>query len=252
MSCLPVQIKICNFVKVTQVSFQMSDHVFTYRYPHPAVTADCVVFGFDGFRLRVLLVERGFEPYKGCWAFPGGFMNIDETAEQCAARELQEETGLSDAYLEQFRTFTTVSRDPRERVITIAFLALVNIVEVHAGDDALKAEWFDIDKLPELAFDHNEILQCAKETLRQRIYFEPIGFELLPDKFSMSQLQRLYEAILGVKFDRRNFSKKMLHLGILQPFATDGKIQSKRETMTYGFNKECYEKLKQSGFRFEF
>lgn len=230
----------------------MSEQVFTYHYPHPAVTADCVVFGFDGSQLQLLLIERGNEPYKGCWAFPGGFMNIDETAEQCAVRELYEETGLRIKDIEQFHTYTSVDRDPRERVITVAFWAIAHVEAVSGGDDAAKAEWFPVDKIPNMAFDHAEILSCALENLKQRVYFEPVVFELLPYEFTMSQLQKLYEAILGVRFDRRNFAKKMLHFGILQPITRGEISESKRETTMYSFNKNSYQTLKQRGFRLEF
>lgn len=188
---------------------------YTYKYPHPALTADCVVFGFDGKDLKILLIERGNEPCKGCWAFPGGFMNIDETIEQCARRELEEETGLKLAKIEQFHTFSDVNRDPRERVVTVAFFALVKQAEVKGSDDAARAQWFPIKDIPRLAFDHDYILRLAQRTLKERIHFEPIGFELMDQEFSMPDLQRLYEAILEVKFDRRNFEKKMMQLGIL-------------------------------------
>ena len=145
----------------------METQTFTYKYPHPAVTTDCVVFGFDGPQLNVLLIERGGEPFKGCWAFPGGFMNIDETAEQGAMRELYEETGLELQDLKQFGTFTAVNRDPRERVITIAFYALTKKSDVQGGDDAAKAQWFPVDKVPKLAFDHEYILQKAIEQLKK-------------------------------------------------------------------------------------
>ena len=152
----------------------METETYTYRYPHPAVTTDCVVFGLDGKQLNVLLIERGNEPYKGCWAFPGGFMNIDETAEQGAARELMEETGLELSNLKQFGTFTAVDRDPRERVITIAYYALIDITDVKGGDDAAKAQWFPLDKIPPLAFDHELILNKAIEQLKKDFIFPNI------------------------------------------------------------------------------
>lgn len=125
---------------------------YSYKYPHPSVTTDCVIFGFDGVKLKVLLVERGMAPYKGRWAFPGGFLNMDESAEEGALRELKEETGLEGAYIRQFHTFSAPQRDPRERVITIAYYALVKMQEVKGGDDASDARWFALDEVPPLAF----------------------------------------------------------------------------------------------------
>ena len=153
----------------------MEEGKYCYKYPHPAVTTDCVVFGLEGKRLNILLIERGNEPYKGCWAFPGGFMNIDETAEEGARRELFEETGLKLEELKQFGTFTAVNRDPRERVITIAFYAVVRKSDVQGGDDASKAQWFPIEDIPPLAFDHDDILRKAIEQLKKDIHIEPIG-----------------------------------------------------------------------------
>ena len=188
---------------------------YTYDYPRPAVATDCVVFGFDGRDLKVLLIERGLEPYKGMWAFPGGFLRMDESAEQGASRELEEETGLQLSLLKQLKAYTSVNRDPRDRVISIVFYALVRPSEVHGDDDAAQAKWFNINEVPQLAFDHDYILREAMNQLKKDIHFEPIGFELLDKTFTMPQLQRLYEAILGISFDRRNFQKKMLQLGIL-------------------------------------
>lgn len=142
---------------------------YRYRYPHPAVTADCIIFGTDGDTVRILLIRRGAEPFKGKWAFPGGFMKIDETAEECAIRELEEETGLKEAEIEQLHTFTAVDRDPRERVITVAYMAIVDLAEVKGGDDAAEARWFLLNEIPELAFDHREILEMALAKLKERI-----------------------------------------------------------------------------------
>ncbi|MBQ5898895.1 MAG: NUDIX hydrolase [Alistipes sp.] len=230
----------------------MSELNYCYKYPHPAVTTDCVIFGFDGVSIKVLLVERGIEPYKGMWAFPGGFMKMDETAEECARRELEEETGLKSASVEQFHTFTSVNRDPRERVITVAHYALVRLSEVKGGDDAASAKWFSHDEIPSLAFDHDHILRLALKVLKERICFEPIGFELLPEVFTMTELQNLYEAILEVKFDRRNFYNKMLKLGILVEAEPRPKSAPSRIPTKYRFNAEKYAELKQKGFRLEF
>lgn len=225
---------------------------YTYDYPRPAVTTDCVIFGYDGKELKVLLIERGIEPFKGCWAFPGGFLNMDEDALAGARRELKEETGLEDAFIEQFHTFSEPGRDPRGRVITIAHYALVKIQEVEGGDDAAQARWFSIDEVPPLAFDHDRILRMAMSRLKERIHFEPVGFELLPDVFTMPQLQNLYESILEVHFDRRNFASKMLKLGILEDTGDRPAGASSRIPVSYRFNKEKYNELKAKGFRLEF
>lgn len=231
----------------------MEEKKYTYDYPHPAVTTDCVIFGYDSKEgLSVLLVQRGGEPYKGCWAFPGGFMRIDENAETGARRELKEETSLDTAYIEQFGCFTDVDRDPRERVITIAFLALVRKTEVKGGDDAADARWFPISSVPALAFDHDRILRVALRRLKENMHFKPVGFELLPEVFTMPQLQNLYEAILEVNFDRRNFASKMLKLGILQEACERPEGTATRIPVQYSFNQEKYNEMKSKGFRLEF
>lgn len=225
---------------------------YTYEYPHPSVTADCVIFGFDGVGIKVLLIERGLEPFKGKWALPGGFMMIDETAEDCAKRELEEETGLKNISVEQFYTFSDVNRDPRDRVITVAHYALVKLADVKGGDDAASAHWFSMNEIPSLAFDHDRILRMAINRLKERICFEPIGFELLPTVFTMTELQNLYEAILEVKFDRRNFYNKMLKLGILAEAEPRPASASRRVPCKYRFNADKYAELKRKGFRLEF
>lgn len=233
-------------------AFSMEEKLYSYKYPHPAVTADCVIFGFDGVNISVLLIERGIDPFKGAWALPGGFMNIDESIEECARRELEEETGLSDVPVEQFYTFSAVGRDPRERVITVAHYALVRMTDVKGGDDATSAAWFPCSALPPLAFDHDAILKKALSSLRERICFEPVGFDLLPEVFSMSELQNMYEAILGIKFDRRNFYNKMMRIGILDEAGERPSGTASRIPCKYRFNPGKYAELKKSGFRLEF
>lgn len=228
------------------------DMTYCYKYPHPSVTTDCVIFGFDGTKLKVLLVKRALEPFQGRWAFPGGFMKMDESAEEGALRELQEETGLQGAYIRQFHTFTAPNRDPRERVITIAYYALVRMQEVKGGDDAAEARWFASDDIPQLAFDHDQILRKATKALRQQIHFEPVGFELLPEEFTIKELQNLYEAILDVRFDRRNFYNKMKRLEMLEQTNETVNPSNKKEAFLFRFNKAKYEELKQKGFKLEF
>lgn len=230
----------------------MENNQYCYKYPHPAVTTDCVIFGFDGSQLKILLIKRGAEPYKNRWAFPGGFLKPDESAEEGALRELKEETGFAAEYLEQFHTYSNPERDPRERVITIAYLALVKIAEVKGADDAAEADWFSVDNVPQLAFDHDVILRDAMKRLRERIHFHPIGYDLLPEKFTLKELQTLYEAILETHFDRRNFAKKMFHLDILTQLDETVWPTPKRKAKLFKFNLEKYAELKQRGFRLEF
>lgn len=230
----------------------MEDKKFCYKYPHPAVTTDCAIFGFDGTDLKILLIQRGIEPYKGKWALPGGFLKPEESAEVGALRELKEETGLDSAYIEQFNAYSMPDRDPRERVITIAYLALVKIQDVKGGDDADDARWFSVKDVPQLAFDHDVILRDALTRLRERIHFHPIGYDLLPEKFTLKELQALYESVLGVRFDRRNFAKKMLHLDILTQLDETVWPTPKREAYLFQFNLDKYRELKQRGFRLEF
>ncbi|MBQ7689571.1 MAG: NUDIX hydrolase [Muribaculaceae bacterium] len=167
---------------------------YTYHHPHPAVTTDCVVFGFDGVRLNVLLIERGGEPYKGSWAFPGGFLEIDEDAPDGARRELEEETGLRVTCVEQLGAFTRPDRDPRERVISIAFFTLMHTCEVTGGDDATRAEWFPINKLPELAFDHQQIFEQALERMSHFLKLKTGNF--MSSDFTYEEIDMIYYATL--------------------------------------------------------
>ena len=235
---------------------------YTYEYPHPAVTADCVVFGYDGKEPKVLLIKRGAEKeasvteFVGEWALPGGFLDVkkDKTIAHTAARELREETGLKLS-VKDFReigTFSDIKRDPRERVITIAHYALVKLAEVVADTDADKAEWFSWKDIPHLAFDHDKILRVAFSRLKQNIHFEPVGFDLLPEVFTLPQLQNLYESILEVKFDRRNFANKMKHYGILSEVDDGTPRHGTRTPVKYCFDKDNYDRLKSSGFQLEF
>ncbi len=193
-----------------------AEYPYQYRYEHMAVTTDCVVLTCEDSCAKVLLIRRGGEPYKGCWAFPGGFLQMDETAEEGTLRELQEETGMSEVAVREAGVFSDPDRDPRERVITIAFYALVRPSKVMGADDAAEAAWFPVDDLPELAFDHHEIFEAAMERMRRDIRFEAIGFDLLDESFTVQDLRHLYETILGAGFDFCEFRKKFVNSGILK------------------------------------
>jgi len=226
---------------------------FTYQYPRAALTVDCVVFGFDEEELKVLLIQRGLEPFKGKWALPGGFVRVDETLDDAARRELEEEAGLKNVFLEQLYTFGALHRDPRERVVSVAYYALVKLAahETKAATDAADARWFPLSKIPKLAFDHAEILAAALARLKGKVRYEPIGFELLPPKFTLSQLQHLYEAALETNFDKRNFRKKVLSFSLLIPLKEKQMAGRHRPAQLFRFDADKYGKLKKKGFNFE-
>jgi 8-oxo-dGTP diphosphatase len=225
----------------------------TYQYPRAALTVDGVVFGFDGGELKVLLIQRGLEPFKGKWALPGGFVRVDETLDDAARRELVEETGLANVFLEQLYTFGTVKRDPRERVVSVAYYALVKLSDhkAKAATDAAEANWFPVSQLPKLAFDHADIVALALTRLQGKVRYQPIGFELLPPKFTLSDLQHLYEAILGANLDKRNFRKKVLGFVLLVPLNETQMAGRHRPAQLFRFDADKYEKLKKRGFNFE-
>ncbi len=220
-----------------------------------SLTVDAVVFGYDAKDgLSVLLIKRLLAPFKGHWALPGGFLLAGESLEKAVERELEEETGIKVNYLEQLYTFGKPDRDPRKHVVTVAYYGLVrrNLFELYAATDAEDAQWFNIKELPPLAFDHNDIFKMALERLRGKIAYQPIGFELLDEEFPLPDLHRLYETLYGKKIDRRNFSKKILQLDILedlnkfQPHAGRG-----RPSKLYKFNRAKYFALKAEGMVFE-
>jgi 8-oxo-dGTP diphosphatase len=227
--------------------------MYSYEYPHPAVTVDCVVFGLDDGNLKVLLIQRDLEPFAGAWALPGGFVKLEESLDQAALRELSEETGVSELYLEQLYTFGEPNRDPRERVITVAYFAIVNLFDhkVKADTDARSAAWFPVDELPELAFDHHAILDAALSRLQAKIRYQPVGFEFLPNKFTLTQVQRLYETILCEELDKRNFRKKILSTGLLVPLNEVEIDVAHRAAQLYRFDAKSYERLKKKGYGFE-
>ncbi len=220
------------------------------------LAVDAIVFGYsksDG--VSVLLIRRKYEPFKYSWAIPGGFVLDDESLEQAVKRELKEETGVDIQYLEQLYTFGNPNRDPRHRVVSVAYFGLVKsskFLQLKASTDAEEAQWFGISKLPKLAFDHKEILQSAIERIRTKIRYQPIGFELLDKKFPFADLEKLYAALLDREIDRRNFSKKILALGILDETDELSKSEGKgRPSKMYLFNRKRYDELIKKGIHFE-
>ena len=226
---------------------------YTYEYARPALTVDCVVFGLDDEDLKVLLIERDLEPFAGSWALPGGFVKMDEPLEEAARRELEEEAGLRDVFLEQLYTFGAIGRDPRGRVVSVAYYALVNIRDhrVRAATDARSAAWFAAADPPSLAFDHVAILQAAHGRLVGKVRYQPIGFELLPREFTLSQLQYLYETVLERKLDKRNFRRKVLSMDLLEETDQVQTDVAHRAARLYRFDEKKYERLSQQGFLFE-
>ena len=226
---------------------------YTYEYPRAALTVDCVIFGLDEHELKVMLIQRGLPPFEGKWALPGGFVRLDETLDEAARRELEEETGLRRIFLEQLYTFSQVDRDPRERVVSVAYYALVNLRDhqVRAATDARDAAWFGVHDVPSLAFDHAEILRLALERLRGKLRYQPVGFELLPRKFTLSELQRLYELVLERTLDKRNFRKRVLAMDLLEETDEVQQDVAHRAARLYRFDERKYRRLVKTGFHFE-
>lgn len=215
------------------------------------VAVDCIIFGFDGKQLQALLIKRGFEPEKGKWSVMGGFVNIDESTDEAAVRVLNQLTGLDSIYMEQLYCFADVNRDVAGRVISIAYFALVNIAAYN--EQMLfehEARWFPFDQIPDLIFDHKEMVAKAKDRLRQKVANHPIGFELLPEKFTLPQLQALYEAIYESQLDKRNFTRKMLSIDILNRLDEKNKQSSRKGAFYYVFDKMKYSKLSEVGVKF--
>jgi 8-oxo-dGTP diphosphatase len=216
------------------------------------VTVDIVIFTIQAGKLKVLLVKRGIAPYAGQYAIPGGFVLESESLEQAALRELREETGVSDVYLEQLYSFGDPGRDPRGRVMTVAYFALVSADRsLRAGTDASAASWFAVENVPALAFDHGKILAYAVERLRNKLEYTTVGFQLLPEKFSLSELQAVYEAILGKELDKRNFRRKLALLKILKP-TSEYRSDGRKPARLYRFVAGRFEKLKDKGILFPF
>lgn len=215
------------------------------------VAVDCIIFGFDGVALKALLIKRGFEPEKNKWSLMGGFVGPTESAEDAAARVLSQLTGLTNVYMEQLHCFSKTDRDTEGRVISIAFFALINIQEYNDQlQEDHEARWFSFNEIPRLIFDHDQMLQKAKVALREKVANHPVGFELLPKKFTLPQLQSLYEAIYETRFDKRNFSRKILALGILNKLSEKEKESSRKGAYYFVFDKKKYTKLQHAVIHF--
>ena len=228
---------------------------FSQDFFKTAVTVDNVIFGFDESDLKVLLIKRGTEPYTGLWALPGDFIYAHENIDAAAARILHELTGLERVYLEQVRTFGAVGRHPLGRVVTVAYFSLIktNREDVHPSSFAQSAQWVNLSDLRNvsIAFDHNEILDACFNALKQRVRIRPIGFELLPPKFTLTELQHLYEAILEAELDKRNFRKKILSMDFIVDLNESQEGVAHRPARLYEFDKSKYEKFVSEGFNFE-
>lgn len=216
------------------------------------VTVDVVIFTIQSGALKVLLVKRGIPPFEGQFAIPGGFVLPDENLDQAALRELQEETGVTDVYVEQLYSFGDTARDPRGRVITVAYFALISADRpLQAGSDAAEAQWWPMDAIPPLAFDHDKILAYALERLQNKLEYTTVGFQLLPEKFTLTELQAVYEAILGKSLDKRNFRRKLSLLKVLKSLP-EYRRDGRRPAQLYRFSAANFEKLKDKGIFFPF
>lgn len=215
------------------------------------LAVDCIIFGFDGEDLKVLLIKRDFEPQKGRWSLMGGFLKRDENLNIAADRILNHLTGLNDIYLEQLYAFSEVDRDPGERTISVAFYALINLAENQELSPKYSAKWFSITDYPKPIFDHQEMIEKAIKRLRRRVSNKPIGFELLPEKFTMLQLQKLYESILGEELDKRNFINKINGLDILVKLDEKDMSSSRKGSFLYQFDEEKYNQKIEEGFSFK-
>jgi 8-oxo-dGTP diphosphatase len=217
------------------------------------VTVDVVIFTLRDHRLHVLCIRRGIEPFKGRWALPGGFVRDGESLDEAAMRELREETGVTDVYLEQLYSFGEPGRDPRGRVVTVAYFALIaGDVVLRATTDAAEARWFDLRHVPALAFDHAQILAYSLERMRNKVEYTTVPFQLLPEEFTLTELQRVYESILGRRLDKRNFRRKMDILGILRAQSRVRREGLRRPARLYRFDGRRFEKLKDRGILFPF
>lgn len=219
-----------------------------------SVSVDNVIFGFDNESLKILLIRRATEPFPGTWALPGDYVNTDEDLEYAALRILKSMTGLENVYLQQVHTFGAINRHPDGRVITVAYYSLINIASSDLSEGDYKVQevsWVDVDKIDSMPFDHLEIMNTCIAKLKRHVRYQPIGFELLPPKFTLTQLQKLYEAILDKKLDKRNFRKKIMSLKVLTPLKEIETKVSHRPAQLYKFDPLKYEEAKAKGINFE-
>ena len=215
------------------------------------VAVDCIIFGFDGKQIKALLIKRGFEPEKGKWSLMGGFVGKDENVDDAAARVLKQLTGLTDIYMEQLYCFGVANRDLAGRVVSIAYSAFINIADYNEQlSSDHEARWFPIGKIPSLIFDHKLMLKKAKEALVEKVSNHPIGFELLPSRFTLRQLQNLYEAIYEAPLDKRNFTRKILSINVLKKLKEKEKESSRKGSFYYVFDRVNYNKLQHEGIKF--
>jgi 8-oxo-dGTP diphosphatase len=232
--------------------------VENYKNQHKYYIAiDCIIFGFDKGSLKLLLIKRNFEPCKGSWSLMGGFLQPDESLDKAAKRILLELTGLKDIYLEQLNTYSEINRDPAGRVLSAAYFALIDAEKYKENNNGQRKEnynytarWFEINKAPKLIFDHDLMVADALKRLKEKSAVQPIGFELLPDKFTIPQLQKLYEAINQTEFDKRNFRKKMLSYNILKQLDEKDKAGSKKGAFLYTIDQQKYNQMMKEGFLF--
>lgn len=217
------------------------------------LSIDCVIFGFDKGELKTLFIKRNTEPCKGMMSLPGGFIYINENLTDAPARRLKDLTGMDNIFMREAGTFGDIHRYPERRVITIAYYALIKISDytIRAGEDAQEATWISVDNIPEMPFDHTKIFEAALNKLRKHVRSEPIGFNLLPQKFTITELQTLYEAILDTTFDKRNFRKKLAKMNLLVDLQEKQKNVSHRAANLYSFDKKIYEQLLEKGFTFD-
>jgi 8-oxo-dGTP diphosphatase len=212
------------------------------------VALDCIIFGFDGKDIKLLLIRRGFEPEKGKWSLMGGFLQPDENLEEAANRILKQLTGLEGVYMEQLQVFSELNRDPMERTVSVSYFALVDIHKYEKQiSDQYHAEWFLLSKKPRLIFDHDDMVRLAKKQLRYKAAIHPILFQLLPEKFTIPQLQNLYECVYDTLFDNRNFTRKVMSTGLMIKLNGKDKSGSKKGAFYYRLDKRTY-KVKEDAF----